>query len=405
MKKNILIVTDAYPPEIRSSALLMKELAIAFRRRGHEVSVVTSYPSSNLDKEEKKDFIEDVIEDGIRVLRVKTISHHNVNFITKGLSWLFMPFLFYRAVKKNIKEKIDATIVHSPPLTLTITTYLVKKHYKAKYVLNLQDFFPQNAVDLGVLKNKLIIKFFEIMERWAYKTSDMIVTPSNEHKNYLMENRNVANNKIVVVPHWIDLEPFRKIKKIGEYRTHLGLENKIIFHFGGVIGPSQGVDLLIRLAERVAHISDIHFVIAGEGTGKRKLEKIVEEKKLANVSFRPYEAKEKYSVFLKDMDVGILTLTSKNTTPAVPAKIMFYLASSLPILGFLHAKSEAHLIIQKAQCGYSAIYEDENACYEALLRMYNERAQLQKFGQNGFNYAEKNFTPEVCVLEWEKALF
>jgi len=404
MKKNILIITDSYPPEIRSSALLIKELAEALRHRGHEVSVVTSYPSSNLDKNDKKDFLEDAVENGIKVLRVRIISHHNVNFITKGISWLLMPFLFYRIIRKNIKGKIDVAIVHSPPLTLTIATYLVKKYYKARYVLNLQDFFPQNAIDLGVLRNKFIIRFFQAMERWAYKTSDVIITPSNEHKNYLMEKRNVANDKIIVVPHWIDLEPFEKIKKTGEYRNSLGLNNKIIFHFGGVLGPSQGVDLLIRLAERVADKKDIHFVIAGEGTEKTKLEKMVEEKKLVNVSFRPYEAKDKYTLFLKDMDVGILTLTSKNTTPAVPAKIMFYLASRLPILGFLHVKSEAHLIIKKAQCGYSAIYEDEDVCYEVLMRMYYERAQLLKFGQNGFVYAQKHFTPEVCVLEWEKAL-
>ena len=127
----ILIITDSYPPEIRSSGLLMKELGVALVGRGHKVSVVTSYPTSNLDDKEAVTFSDDSIDNGIRVLRVKTISHHRVNFITKGISWLLMPFLFYRGVKNRVKERIDAVIVHSPPLTLSITSYLIKKHYKA----------------------------------------------------------------------------------------------------------------------------------------------------------------------------------------------------------------------------------------------------------------------------------
>jgi len=389
----ILIVADAYPPEVRSAAQLMKELAVALREKGHDVLVVTSSAPYG-----------DTVENGIRVLRIKMPSHHNVNFIAKGLSWLMMPFLFYRAVRKKIKRPIDATIVHSPPLTLAIATYLVKRHYGAKYVLNVQDFFPQNAVDLGVLRNPLLIRFFEIMERWAYRTSDAIVTPSYEHRNFMIEKRGVPEDKVTVVRHWIDVKPFKEIKGTGAYRSELRLESKMIFHFGGVIGPSQGVDLLIRLAERCAPMHDIHFVIAGEGTEKAKLERMVKEKKLTNVSFRPYIEKEKYIAFLKDMDVGVLTLTSKNTTPAVPAKIMFYLASGLPVLGFLHAKSEAHRIVQEARCGYTAAYENEDACYETLMQMYRERSQLKELGENGLRYVEKYLTPEVCVSQWEAVL-
>src|SRR3989344_3354681 len=41
----ILIITDSYPPETRSSSHLMGELAEGLNERGHEVFVVTSRPA------------------------------------------------------------------------------------------------------------------------------------------------------------------------------------------------------------------------------------------------------------------------------------------------------------------------------------------------------------------------
>lgn len=49
---------------------------------------------------------------------------------------------------------------------------MVKKKYGAKLVLNIQDIFPQNAIGLGVIKNPLLIKFFERMEIKAYRSAD-----------------------------------------------------------------------------------------------------------------------------------------------------------------------------------------------------------------------------------------
>ena len=47
MKKNILIITDSYPPEIRSAAQLMKDLANDLNNRDYNIWVATSYPKYN----------------------------------------------------------------------------------------------------------------------------------------------------------------------------------------------------------------------------------------------------------------------------------------------------------------------------------------------------------------------
>ncbi|MCX6788967.1 MAG: glycosyltransferase family 4 protein [Candidatus Jorgensenbacteria bacterium] len=406
MKKKILIITDSYPPELRSASELMGDLAISLHDRGHEITVLTSYPKYNLANSghEVGAIPLDIVENNIRVIRVRTLPHHKVNFIIRGISQLFLPYIFWFSLKKRVKEKFDVVIVHSPPLPLTITTAKVQKYYGAKYLLNLHDFFPQNAVDLGVLTIKPIIKFFEKMEFGAYKKSDLIVVPSNEHKKFLEKNRGIAKEKISVIPHWINMSPFISAKRTGTFRKKFGLEDKFVFVFGGVLGPSQGLDLILRLAAKLNNYPDIAFLFVGDGGEKENLVKTKEEQKLNNVVFGDWISKEDYPSLLKDMDVGFFSLTSKNTTPAVPAKLMGYLAAGLPTVAFLHNESEGHAIIKEANCGYSALYEDEADALKIIIKIYEERNRIKEYGENGFRYAEANFTKEVCAEKWE-ALF
>lgn len=398
---HILLITDSYPPEIRSAAQLMKDLANGFKERGYKVSVATSYPKYNLESE-KESFQKISIEDEIRVLRIKTLPHHKVNFIIRGIAQLALPYIFFSSIKKNIKEKIDVVIVHSPPLPLSIAAHKIKKYYGAKYILNLHDIFPQNAVDLGILTIKPIIKFFELMERNAYKNADLIVVPSNEHKKFLKEKIGIKDEKIKVIYHWIDTKPFQEAKRTEKFRKMYGLGGKFIFLFGGVLGPSQGLDLIIRAAEKLKDNQEIVFLFVGEGTAKESLVKMVETGGLKNVIFKPLVSARDYPELVKDSDVGVVCLSSKNSTPAVPAKILGYMAASVPVVAFVHKESDAHSIIKEAHCGYSTISNNDEKVLEIVKRIYNEKDKLSEYGKNGFDYVLKNLEKNVCVRKFEK---
>ena len=63
---NILLVTDSYPPEIRSASHLMLELAQELSQRGHQVTVITTWPEYNLDQDATpREFNESESEAGV----------------------------------------------------------------------------------------------------------------------------------------------------------------------------------------------------------------------------------------------------------------------------------------------------------------------------------------------------
>ena len=104
----ILLITDSYPPEIRSASHLMLELAEELRERGHKVSVATTWPRYNLDEGmSSKEFPEVCDENGIRVLRIKTLPHHRVAYWFRGIAELVMPLQFWRKLRRHQMDPLE----------------------------------------------------------------------------------------------------------------------------------------------------------------------------------------------------------------------------------------------------------------------------------------------------------
>lgn len=400
---NILLITDSYPPEIRSASHLMQEVAEGLRDRGHKVAVVTTYPKYNLAIESKViKFRKFTVEDNIEVIRIRALPHHKVNFIIRGISQLILPYIFFSNIKKYINHTVDIAMVYSPPLPLAMVGRMMKKKHKAKYILNVQDIFPQNGIDLGILKNKLMIKFFEFMEEKAYKNADKIVVHSRGNRIFLVNQKHVHEDKVHILHNWVDIKHYVNTTRTNIFRERYGLNDKFIFLFAGVIGPSQGLDLIVKAAKELREISDICFLLVGDGSEKDKLAKMAESYTLSNVVFKPFISKEEYPSLVKEANVGVVCLSSKNKTPVVPGKILGYMAASIPVIAFLNKESDAHGLIEEAKCGYSSVSDDLESTVNTIVKIYDERNRLGEYGENGFKYVSKYFTKEVCINNLER---
>jgi glycosyltransferase involved in cell wall biosynthesis len=384
---------------------MMQELTDELTKRGHKVTVFTSQPKYNLSNEaKKKTFGELSLENGVQVIRVKTLPHHKVNYFVRGIAELSLTYLFLRKVKKFVKDKIDAVIVYIPPLPLAMLGSKIKRMYGAKYLLNVQDIFPQNAIDLGILKNRFLIKFFELMEKRVYAGADRVTGHTENNVKFLIDKKGIPAEKINTIYNWIDLTPYAGIIRTGTIRKKYGLGNKFIFLFAGVIGPSQYLDFVIQVAREFSEITDICFLLVGDGTEKKRLQKMTEDYGLKNVIFQPFVSKEEYPFLVKEADVGLVCVSSENKTSVFPGKILGYMAASVPIIAFLNKESDGHELIRKAGCGYSALSNDKEIAVELIRKIYNEREKLAEYGYNGFEYAKAHFSKAACIDKIEKLI-
>jgi colanic acid biosynthesis glycosyl transferase WcaI len=401
---HILLVTDSYPPEIRSASHLMLELAQELQQRGHQITVITTWPEYNLDQGViQREFKELEDEHGISVLRIKTLPHHNVNYLVRGLSQLLMPLQFLKKLWTH-KVKPEAVIVYSPPLPLAFVGTWLKRR-GAKTLLNVQDLFPQNAIDLGILRSPLQIRFFKALERYSYKTADVVTVHSEGNRAMLLQQQpDLPQSKVALLHNWVDVDHHNPGHFETDFRTLWGIQQKQIAVFAGVIGPSQYLDLILSIAEKMQDESDLLFLVVGDGKEKEKLERIARQKALKNVRFEGFVSRDAYPSLLSMCSIGLVCLSPQNQTPVVPGKILGHMAAGLPVAAFLHSSSDAHALINQAQCGVSANSNDFTECLTAMKSLMAKQTEFKKIGESGRAYALANFSKEVCVSQIEELL-
>lgn len=400
---NVLLVTSSYPPEIRSSSHLMQELAEELRDRSHRVTVATCYPQHNLPEKTMQPLQTDAMEEGIRVIRIRTLPAHKGHFIVRGLSQITLPYLFWLELKGRLRGGVDAAVVYSPPLPLWKVGHLAKKAWGAKFILNTQDLFPQNAVDLGILRNPLLVRFFERMEQEAYHHADTVTVHSPSNREFLLRRGHVAASKLTVLHNWVDVQAYHDAAG-GAYREALGLGTSFVLFFGGVLGPSQGLDLLLEAAKGVRHEKQIVFLLAGDGIEKERLMMRARQEDLRNILFHPFVSKEEYGKLLSEVDIGLVCLSSKNKTPVVPGKILGYMSAGVPVAAFLNRESDGHQIIRDAACGCSEVSDDPQKAAQLILEMYRKRDRLKELGRSGHQYVLEHFSKKECVGQLEGLL-
>lgn len=394
----ILIITDCYPPEVRSSSHLMVELASELAFRGHEVYVVTGMPDRDLMLKSQIPLVSPyTLEAAVHVLRVKTPSNHNVGYIRRAFAELIMPLLFFIQIKKHRFDRVDVVLSYSPPLLLSLLGHALKSS-KRRFVLNVQDLFPQNAIDLGIIKSKWVIALFQAIEKFLYQSADCVTFHSESNLSDVKSRLPSLNHaKFRVLANWVDVSPFLKPSK-SNYRSMYRLhQNQFVILFAGVMGPSQDLMRILELAQSLHDLHDVVFLLVGDGSEKKRLIAYANQKNITNVVFKDFVSKDEYPSLVSACDVGLVSLSCKNTTPVVPGKILGYMAAKKPILAFLHARSDAHALVHQARCGFTSLSDSISGMRETFMLCYQQRNNLPHMGVSGFDYLQHHYSVSHCV--------
>lgn len=364
---------------------LYKELVYEFKDRGEEVYVATV--------SEKKYGFETQLakENGVNVLRIKTGNMFGVSFIEKGLTNLTLGSVFKKEINKYFNNiKFDLVIHHTPPISFTPVIDYLKIKYKTKSYLILRDIFPQNAVDLGIIKNRILFNFFRKKEEKLYEKSDFIGCMSQGNIEYIEKhNLEVDKNKLHILRNWGKIKPILNIDKKSIREKYGFSENDFILVFGGNMGKPQGLEFLLKLAKEYKNKSDIKFLLIGKGNEKSKLQNIKKNENLDNVIFLDFIPRTEYELLTGACDIGIVSLHSCFTIPNIPSKTVDYCKLSLPILAVVDENTDYPKILEnEAKCGLSSIYGDLEKYKENLEKLYNDFDLRVELGKNGRQYYE-----------------
>ena len=344
-------------------------------------------------------------ECNINVLRVKTGNIKNTNLIEKGISMIMLERQFLRAVKKHLKSvKFDLILYATPPITIVKTVKFVKKRDNAKTYLLLKDIFPQNAVDLGMMKKSglkgVLFKYFRNKEKKLYEISDYIGCMSQANVDYTLKmNPEISSDKVGICPNsikYVDMSVSDDERCA--LRTKYGIPlDKKVFVYGGNLGRPQGIPFIIDCLKAVADNDGAFFLIVGGGTEYSKLEEFVNTEKPKNVKLMRSLPKSDYDKMVAACDVGMIFLDHRFTIPNFPSRLLAYMQAAIPVIACTDPNTDIGDVITEGDFGWWC----ESNSAEDFTRIVNSAlsADLPAMGQRGVKYLIDNYTVEKsCEL-------
>ena len=398
---HILLLTAYFPPETGSASHLFYELGKTFVAQGHQVSVVTGFPAYHVQGDTQRyrgrKWMQEGL-DGLNVYRIAVVQVARQTPVGRAL-WQFSAAASFFVAGLRVPSP-DVALVYSPPLPLGLTAFAMRKVRGTPFVVNVQDLFPQSVIDLGILRNKALIHFFEGMERFVYKHADAITVHSAKNREHVVcKGGKVA--RTFVVHNSVDVDFLQSGDKHNALCQRLGLCDKFVVSFAGVIGYSQDLDVVLEAAKILQAYPDVHFLLVGDGVEKERLVHKSREVELPNVTWLPMQPRDKYPEVLHMSDVGLATLHAEVRTPVVPSKIWSNMAAGVPVVAAMNLNGDAPALIEESGGGICVPPEQPKALAEAILSLYKNKELRRKLGVQGRKYVEKYLSPRVIAEKYE----
>ena len=376
-------------PIMNREGYLYNQLVARLDDHGHDITVV----APNRDGTESGL----QIEDGIKVIRVHTLPLFRVNIIRKGIANLLLPYFYKKAIKKhNLSLDFDLIIIPTPPITLYGVVAWLKAKSRAKVYLILRDIFPQNAVDLGLMKkNGFIHKYFRKKEQNLYHICDRIGCMSEGNIEFIKRhNPNLAHQKLHLLPNWGDIVPLETEESLTQLKTKMGLENKFVLIYGGNIGLPQKMENIVDLAIACSDIENMVFVIIGRGAKRQHLEELIARKNVKNILLKASLPSKEYLKLVQMADVGLISLSENFTIPNIPSKALSYYNAKKPILASIDPITDFGQLLEQKNSGVWAEAGNTQALKSKLLLLYNDPCLRKTMGENGHQYMKENLSSE-----------
>lgn len=370
------------------------DLLRKFRDEGHNVYVI--YPAER----RKKTATKLQIQENVHLLRVRTLNIQKTNIVEKGAGTLMLEYQYLSAFKKYFSSvTFDLVLYSTPPITLTsIIQYIKQKDAAIAYML-LKDIFPQNAVDLGMIKaGSLLHRFFTAKEKRLYEISDFIGCMSPANVEYLIKNNPAIDaKKIEVNPNSIDTSStvFSGVNK-DQIRNKYNIpSNALVCIYGGNLGKPQGIDFLIEVLRSNLNRKEVFFAIVGAGTEFNLLQKWKESNGPSNLMLLEKLPKKDYDQLVQAGDVGLIFLDKRFTIPNFPSRLLSYLEYKMPVIAATDRNTDIGQIVEDAGCGFWVEAGNVDAFQRKLNSFLEDQSLVQMMGERSYKLLEENYTVDI----------
>ena len=393
---NILFLTMSSQMLNINESGIYTELVKYFNEKGHCIYIMVPFQRRTGRKTSLYS------ENNISILGVRTLNVSKTNVIEKGLGQVLLEYQFKAAFKKHISHvPFDLILYSTPPITFTrVIKYVKQLNPRAKSYLMLKDIFPQNAVDICMLKKDglkgILYSYFRLKEKNMYLASDYIGCMSPANVRYLLKhNQFIDPNIVETCPNSFNVPADNAFTDDDRrnIRIKYGLPiDKPIFFYGGNLGKPQGIPFLLECLKTNKSRNDCHFLIVGGGTDYHILEEWINKEHPTSVTLKQFLPKDDYDKLARSCDIGMIFLDYRFTIPNFPSRLLNCLMQRKPILACTDPNSDTGSIAAENDFGVWCPSNNVEAFTQSVNHLL--QADLIRMGENGYKFFLDNYTVE-----------
>lgn len=384
----ILILNQAFWPDVVATAQHMSDWAEYLTSQGHEVSVIASrsvygQASAALPKRETWK--------GVKIYRVGFSLFKKGSILTRVIDFAFFHLL--AITRALLLPKHDVVVCLTTPPFIGIVGAFMKILKGSRYIQYEMDLYPDVPIALGVMKkNSLAAKFFDAVHRWLLKKADRVVVLGRCMKKVIAA-KGVPEEKMLLVTPWADTDELKSIPHDqNSFRKEHGLQDKFVVMYSGNLGLGHDISTLCGAMLQLNDDPKIRFVFIGGGKRMKEIEKFVQEHNLPAPLMLGYQPRERLSETLSAADVHIITQAPGTTGLIVPSKFWGILAVQRPAIYIGPEDTEVAMEIRDRKNGVVLAISEISGLVESIQEMKCAAISVQTSLKPSANTRSSNVT-------------
>ncbi len=367
----------------------MHDLAIEMCRAGHSTVVIV--PTVDLPEQWTTE-----TEDGVVLLRIRAPKTRDIGYVRRTFMEFSLPFLMLLRMRKTpfARTSWDVVAWYSPTIFFGPLVWYLKRISGCRTYLILRDIFPEWTLDLGLMRKGLAYTFFKTIAHIQYAVADVIGVQTESNLAYMDTWRRRPGKRVEVLHNW--QTPALDIGSTIDVGSTPLAGRKIAVYIGNM-GIAQGMDVLVDLAESLAHREDVGFLFVGRGSEVARLKGKVRASGLTNILFLDEVDSREMPGLLSQCFIGLLALDSRHKTHNIPGKFLTYLLAGLPVLARVNQGTDLMQLINNENVGKAFDSSFSEPLREFLERLINNPAEHAVMSKNGLALATRMFSSTNAV--------
>lgn len=396
--KNLLFVTQYYPPEIGAGATRAEATVKYLSGKGWNVDVLTetaNYPmgepfETGYDSQQPENV--EIERTWVWMNKRET----NIKKIIFFLSFAISSFL--RIIQKPFRY--DVLLVSSPPIFYAFTTIIAARIMNIPIVVEIRDLWPDAAFQTEQSHQTVWYKVGKKLELWMYKKASHIIAVTRASAEIIEE---VTETPVTVVENGVDCERFRPVKKNEIKLDEPISSDRFRVGFIGSLGVIHDFRTLMQAAKICEKDPQIEFIVIGDGSKHYEFQELISQYQPENLKWFGLKTHDKVPHYISSFDIGLNPINDAEVFESI-VTVKFYemLACGVPVISAARGAMEE--ISSKCEAAIVVPPGDPEEMAAQILSMKSNAQQLPELGEKARRYIHENYNRQKLSARLEQVL-